>query len=86
MDTPLKHQEIIKRVLQNHAEYRTALPDGYTTQVLFDYERGQYLVLDIGWSGDRYLHATPIHLSLIGGKIWIQCDDMATPVEVPSSI
>lgn len=74
MDTRLKYQDIIKRLLQNHADYRTALPDGYSSQVLFD-ERGQYLILDIGWTGDKYLHSTPIHLSLIGEKIWIQCDD-----------
>ncbi|BAU11123.1 FdxN element excision controlling factor protein [Leptolyngbya sp. NIES-3755] len=24
---------------------------------------------------DRYLHATPIHSSLVGGKIWVQYDD-----------
>ncbi|OUL22596.1 XisI protein [Nostoc sp. T09] len=75
MDTQLKYQNIIKSVLQNHADYRTALGDGYASQVLFDDERGQYLVLDIGWSGDKYLHATPIHLSLIDEKIWIQWDD-----------
>ncbi|MFN6486119.1 MULTISPECIES: XisI protein [unclassified Nostoc] len=75
MDTRLKYQDIIKTVLQNHANYRTGLPDGYASQVLFDDERGQYLVLDIGWSGDKYLHATPIHLSLIDEKIWIQWDD-----------
>lgn len=75
MDTRLKYQNIIKNVLQNHADYRATLPDGYACQVVFDDERGQYLVLDIGWSGDKYLHATPIHLSLIGDKVWIQYDD-----------
>jgi XisI protein len=75
MDTQLRYRDIIKSVLQNHADYRTALPDGCTSQVLFDDERGQYLVLDIGWSGDKYLHATPIHLSLVSNKIWIQYDD-----------
>jgi XisI protein len=75
MDTRLKYQNIIKSVLQNHADYRAALPDDYTSHVLFDDERGQYLILDMGWSGDQYLHSTPIHLSLIGEKIWIQCDD-----------
>jgi hypothetical protein len=75
MDTQLKYREIIKSVLQKHANYLTAIPDGYQSQVLFDDERGQYLVLDIGWSGDRYLHATPIHLSLVNSKIWVQYDD-----------
>jgi hypothetical protein len=61
MDTRLKYQGIIKTVLQNHANYRATLPDGYTSQVIFDDERGHYLVLDFGWSGNKYLHATPIH-------------------------
>ncbi|GAB1543259.1 hypothetical protein NUACC21_59330 [Scytonema sp. NUACC21] len=75
MDTGLKYQDIIKNVLQNHADYRTAVPDDYTSQVIFDDERRQYLVLDIGWSRDNYLHATPIHISLIDNKVWIQYDD-----------
>ena len=75
MDTQLKYQQIVKTILQNHAEYRASLPDGYTSQVICDDERGQYLVLDMGWKNDQYLHATPIHLSVIGNKIWIQYDD-----------
>ncbi|MBD2493500.1 XisI protein [Nostoc sp. FACHB-280] len=75
MDTRLKYQSIIKSVLQNHADYRATLPDSYTCQVVFDDERGQYLALDMGWNGDKYLHATPIHISLIGNKVWIQHDD-----------
>lgn len=75
MDTQLRYQSIIKSVLKNHADYRATLPDGYASQVIFDDERGQYLVLDIGWKGDKYLHATPIHLSLISDKVWVQYDD-----------
>ena len=40
MDTQLKYQSIIKSVLKNHAGYRATLPDGYTSQVIFDDERG----------------------------------------------
>ncbi|MEH2163613.1 MAG: XisI protein [Nostoc sp.] len=75
MDTRIGYREIIKNILQSHADYRASLLDAYNSQVIFDDERGQYLVLDIGWNGDRYLHSTPIHLSLIGDKIWIQYDD-----------
>lgn len=75
MDTRLKYQDIIKKLLNVHAQYRASIPDSYDSQVLFDDERGRYLVLDIGWSDDKYLHTTPIHIDLIGNKIWIQCDD-----------
>ena len=75
MATQLNYQQIIKSVLQEHAHYRATLPDEYTCQPLFDDEQGQYLILDMGWKGDQYLHATPIHISLVGNKIWIQYDD-----------
>lgn len=75
MDTQLKYRSIIKSILQNHADYRSTLPDGYMSHVIFDDDRGQYLVVDLGWQGDQYLHATPIHLSLIGDKVWVQWDD-----------
>jgi hypothetical protein len=75
MDTRLRYQQIIKTILQEHANYRNTIPDGYHSQLLFDDERGGYLVLDIGWNQDKYLHATPIHINLIEGKIWIQYDD-----------
>ncbi|NEO44772.1 MAG: XisI protein [Moorea sp. SIO4A3] len=75
MDTRLNYQDIIKKVLMEHADYRASLPDSYDSQVLFDDQRGHYLVLDIGWNDDYYLHATPIHLDLIGDTIWIQYDD-----------
>jgi hypothetical protein len=75
MDTKLKYQEIIKRILTETAEYRASIPDGYNSQVLFDDEHERYLVLDIGWNDDQYLHTTPIHVDLIDNKIWIQYDD-----------
>ena len=75
MDTGLRNQQIIKTILQEHANYRNTIPDGSHSQLLFDDERGGYLVLDIGWNEAKYLHATPIHINLIGDKIWIQDDD-----------
>ena len=75
MDTKLKYQEIIKNVLTAQAEYRASIPDNYDSQVVFDHGNGRYLILDIGWNGDKYLHTTPIHLDLIDNKIWIQYDD-----------
>lgn len=75
MDTRLKYRDIIKNILKSHADYRANFSDDYDSQVLFDDERGQYLILDIGWSNEKYLHTTPIHISLKDDKIWIQYDD-----------
>ncbi len=74
MDTQIKYQQLIKDILVGHTEYRSKGSD-IASQVLFDDERGRYLILDIGWSDKDYWHITPIHLDLINGKIWIQYDD-----------
>ena len=75
MDTKLKYRDIIKKILTAQAYYRASIPDNYDYQVVFDDLNGHYLVLDIGWNEDNYLHTTPIHLDLINNKIWIQFDD-----------
>jgi XisI protein len=75
MDAVVDYGSIIKSVLSRYAEERVAFADGYDCRVLFDDERGQFLILDVGWSGNEYLHSTPIHLSLRDGKIWVECDD-----------
>jgi XisI protein len=55
--------------------YHNTVSDGCESHILFDDDRGQYLILDLGWNDDKYLHATPIHISLIEDKIWVQYDD-----------
>lgn len=75
MDTQLNYRNIIKKILEDVAQYRASLPDSYDSQILFDDQRGRYLVLDIGWNDDNYLHTTPIHIDLIDDKVWIQYDD-----------
>jgi hypothetical protein len=35
MDTRLKYQEIIKTVLQEHANFRNTIPDGYHSQLCY---------------------------------------------------
>ncbi len=73
MDTRVTYQHIIKHVLLAHATSRSQW-GGVYSHVIFDDQRGRYLVLDMGWDHDKYWHITPIHLDLIDGKIWVQYD------------
>ena len=75
METRLKYKAILKNTLQEYCTERNSLPDLYKSYVLFDEERGHYVLLDLGWNHEKYLHATPIHIDIIGEKIWIQYDD-----------
>jgi hypothetical protein len=75
MDIRLDYQDIIKNILKEHSEYRSRGDDDIQSQVVFDDEHQRYLVLDMGWDDKEYWHTTPIHVDVIGGKIWIQYDD-----------
>ena len=75
MDTRLSYQNIIKRVLQEHAEFRSRGVDPVKSYPVFDDQHGRYLIIDRGWEPKQYWHANPIHLEVIDDKIWIQQDE-----------
>lgn len=76
MDNRMKqYQEIIKQLLQSHAEYRSQGDDGVKSQLVFDDVNGRYLLLDIGWHHKKYWHTNPIHIDLIDDKVWVQYDE-----------
>lgn len=70
----LNYPEIIKQVLLEYIEFFTQ--GGLTTlRPLFHDEQQSYLVLNVGWRDNRYIHNTILHIDLIHGQIWIQKDD-----------
>lgn len=71
----LTYQEIIKRILKEHAQYRSQSDDSLSSQVVFDDEQGHYLLLDVGWYEKKYWHTNPIHIDIIQQKFWIQYDE-----------
>jgi len=71
----LTYQEIIKRILREHAQYRSKADNQVTSQVVYDDEHGHYLLLDVGWYDKKYWHTNPIHIDIIKQKIWIQYDE-----------
>jgi len=57
--------------LQDYADYHLGTPP-LQTEVVFDDERGHYLVGEMGWDGDRRVDAIYIHVDLIGDMVWLQ--------------
>lgn len=74
MDTELNYHETVKQTLTAYATLYSENNE-IPLHTLFDDERQRYLLLDIGWYGDEYVHHTPIHIDIIDNKIWIQYDD-----------
>ena len=90
MDTELDLIQIVKDLLQEHADYRNSASSPYRSQVLCDDRQQHYILIDCGWSENRYLHTTPIHIEIIDDsamqtlreRIWIHCDDTDPGVAV----
>lgn len=74
MATQINYAEIIKKLLREYATYYSAENEA-PLRTLFDDEQQSYILLDVGWYDDEYVHNTPIHIDIIDNKIWVQCDD-----------
>ena len=75
MDTLTRYRDTVKRVLSAWVEYiRQAGTPGIETEVVFDDERGQYLVVETGWADRRRVRNEYIHVRIKDGKVWIEED------------
>lgn len=73
MDTRVSYPEIIKKTLSDYVRF--CAQGGVTSmKTLFDDNQKSYLVLNIGWRGDKYIHSATIHIDIINDKMWIQND------------
>ncbi len=79
MDTVAKYREIIRETLSGHARI-PYLKKSMTKQAVFDDTNDRYLVVAIGWDGDRRVHGCVIHVDIIDGKVWVQMDNTDSAV------
>ena len=73
MDRLNNDRELVERILSEYA----ALPVTYgeiDREAVFDRACDRYLVMLVGWQNGRRIHGALIHIDLIDGKFWIQCD------------
>jgi hypothetical protein len=54
--------------------------EGIDTQLIIDSERDRYLILRVGWEGDRRINNVVFQFDIKNGKIWIQENN--TDVEI----
>jgi XisI protein len=69
--TTLNDSEIAEQVLREWKEY------GYKDDgvLVFDHEQHRYLLLSVGWEGQKRFHYTVIHLHLKDNKFFIEWDN-----------
>jgi hypothetical protein len=73
MDTLENYRQIIERILTEYAAVPYAFGDLHS-EVVFDRKHDRYLIVIVGWDGDRRVHGCTVHMDIIDGKIWIQRD------------
>lgn len=71
MDRNAQYRPLIRRLLQEMADYNTGSP-ALQTELVFDEERGHYHYGEVGWQEDRRIDSVLVHIDLIGETIWIQ--------------
>lgn len=75
MDKLTRYREIIKRLLTELAEPSRQNPaSGVEDRCVFDDAGGDYLLLSVGWQGDRRQRGLHVYIRLKGGKVWIEDD------------
>ncbi|MBA3694554.1 MAG: XisI protein [Acidobacteria bacterium] len=74
MDKLEKYRNLIEKILTEHASEPYSYGD-IKSQTIFDRERDQYLLVDVGWNNKRFrVHGALVHVEIIDGKFWIQYD------------
>jgi XisI protein len=69
----LNYPELIKKILKEHQ--RIAFQNlSLEPQVICDTENDHYLLVYIGWDGEKPLYGCPIHVDIKDGKFWIHQD------------
>ncbi len=73
MDRIETYREIIKRVIRGIVDF-LPVEEGIRTETIFDDVNGHYELLSIGWSNQRRIHATLVHIDLQDEKVWVERD------------
>ncbi len=75
MDKVINYQEIIKRVLNKYieqcAENKT---NGVENLLITDDEHGHYMLLNLGWVGNKRFNNESVYVRLVNEKYWIESD------------
>lgn len=73
MDTITHYSTLLSTILLRHADEES--PNlAVTTEIVIDPARQRYLLMNVGWQGERRVHGCVAHIEIRDGKFWIQKD------------
>jgi hypothetical protein len=75
MEKTSRYRELIKHLLSDYANLINRRPHpGKETEVIFDEARDHYLLVNVGWIGQRRIRGTTVYVRIRDGKFWIEED------------
>lgn len=78
-----RFHDIIKDLLVKWGE-PAGESDGIRTEIVIDGDRGHYEIMEVGWSDDKRIHNSIIHIDIIDNKVWLQHN--ATEIRVAEEL
>ncbi|MGL5083458.1 MAG: XisI protein [Microcoleaceae cyanobacterium] len=82
MDRLELYRKSIKTFLKQYADSINQNPEpGVEVELVFDTDNDHYLLLDVGWEGEKRVHHCTFHFDIKDGKIWLQENNTDTEVD-----
>lgn len=73
-DKATHYRQVVEKVLLTYLDRKYANAD-IQNEAVFDRERDRYLVTSLGWQGIKRVYSSLIHVDIVDGNLWIQCDN-----------
>jgi hypothetical protein len=74
MDAVERYRESVDKLMRGYAAFG-ASRDNVEAVLIVDAERRHYLLMYMGWDGPRRVHHVAVHVEVVDGKVWLQCDN-----------
>ncbi|MGI8980880.1 MAG: XisI protein [Pirellulaceae bacterium] len=74
MDKLNRYRQVVEQVIREYASHKPSNGQ-IQSEAVIDREGDHYQVLNVGWDQVERVHDTIIHVDIVEGKIWIQCNN-----------
>ncbi|MEM7533026.1 MAG: XisI protein [Chloroflexota bacterium] len=69
-----QYRQIVQGMLNQYAQIPYA-HDDLADETIFDREADRYLLLTLGWQGQRRINNVILHIDIQDEQVWIQCNN-----------
>ncbi|MEL6385064.1 MAG: XisI protein [Cyanobacteria bacterium J06626_18] len=74
MDRVDSQKQAVRSVLTHYQTLNEKSDLPTESALIYDEDRGHYLIMLMGWNRDERVKNTQVHVRLKGGKVWIEED------------